>query len=108
VKKPIESAIEASVRQACKELRLPTVGMRAKPLSEEAVRSNNSHLAFLDALLEAEIDDRGERRRQRLITEARFPRLKRLEDFNFDEAPKLSASTIRELATCSFIDQERT
>jgi len=105
VKKPIESAIEASVRQACKELRLPTVGMRAKPLSEEAVRSNNSHLAFLDALLEAEIDDRGERRRQRLITEARFPRLKRLEDFNFDEAPKLSASTIRELATCSFIDQ---
>lgn len=100
-----ESTIEASVRQACKALHLPTISMRAKSLAEEAARSNRSHLAFLDALLEAEIEDRVERRQQRRIREARFPRLKRLEDFNFDEAPQIPAATIRELASCAFIDR---
>jgi len=79
--------------------------MRAKTLAQEATRSNNSHLAFLDVLLEAEIEDRDERRRQRRLHEAKFPRLKRLEDFNFGEAPQIPAATIRELASCSFIDR---
>lgn len=101
----MESAIEASVRQACKTLRLPTVGSRAKELAADAGRTNKGHLAYLDALLEAEIDDRDQRRRQRRITDAKFPRLKRLEDFNFSEAPVVPAQTIRELATCTFIDR---
>jgi len=100
-----ETTLDASVRQACKTLRLPTISMRAKTLAQEATRSNNSHLAFLDALLEAEIEDRDERRRQRRLHEAKFPRLKRLEDFNFGEAPQIPAATIRELASCSFVDR---
>ncbi|MGH2772398.1 MAG: IS21-like element helper ATPase IstB [Actinomycetota bacterium] len=103
--KATQPAIEASIRQACKQLHLPTVGARATALSQDAAKSNNSHLEFLDALLEAEIDDRAERRRQRRISEARFPRLKRLEDFNFEDAPKIPAAAIRDLATGAFIDR---
>ncbi len=103
-----DQALEASVRAACKELRLPTVGSRAASLAEEASRANRSHLQYLSALLEAELEDRADRRRHRLIAEARFPRLKRLEDFNFQEAPQIPAATIRELATCGFIDRAET
>lgn len=85
---PAASATEAAVRAACRELHLPTVGSRASQLATEAARANHSHLVYLAALLEAELEDRADRRRQRRIVEARFPRLKRLEDFNFAEAPR--------------------
>jgi len=44
-------------------------------------------------------------RRHRRIAEAHFPRLKRLEDFRFDEAPRIPAAAIRELATLGFVDR---
>jgi DNA replication protein DnaC len=103
-----DHALEASVRAACKELHLPTVSSRAAPLAEEASRANHGHLAYLSALLDAELEDRAERRRHRRIVEARFPRLKRLEDFDFEEAPQVPAATIRELSTCGFIDRAET
>lgn len=93
------------IKQACKQLRLPSIGARAESLAGEAARANQSHLTFLSALLEVELEDRTERRRQRRVTEARFPRLKRLEDFQFDEAPQIPVATIRELATCRFVDR---
>ncbi len=103
-----DHALEASVGAACKELHLPTVGGRAVSLASEASRANHGHLAYLSSLLEAELEDRADRRRHRRIGEARFPRLKRLEDFNFEEAPQIPAATIRELSTCSFIDRAET
>ena len=103
-----EHTVEASVRAACKELHLPTVGAKAASVASEAARANHSHLTYLYALLEAELEDRADRRRHRRIAEARFPRLKRLEDFNFDEAPQIPAATIRDLATCRFIDRAET
>jgi DNA replication protein DnaC len=93
-----------SARQACKQIRIPTIASKATRLADEAVRSNQGHLAYLDALLEAELADRAERRRHRRIRDARFPRLKRLEDFNFGDAPKIPAALIRELSGCSFVD----
>ena len=55
-----EQAVEASVKAACKQLHLPTVGSRAASLAEEASRANHGHLAYLGALLEAELEDRAE------------------------------------------------
>lgn len=103
--KPTDTAIESFVKASCKELRLPTIGSRAASLADEAGRANQGHLSYLCALLEAEQDDRAERRRHRRITEARFPRLKRLEDFDFKEAPQIPAATIRELASCNYIER---
>jgi DNA replication protein DnaC len=84
---------------------MPTVAGRAASLAEEAARTNQSHLAYLAVLLEAEQEERAERRRHRRVLEARFPRLKRLEDFNFSEAPQIPSSTIAELASCGFVDR---
>jgi DNA replication protein DnaC len=100
-----DAVLEAQIRQACKQLHLPTIAARAASLSDEAAREGEGHLAYLAALLDAELDDRAERRRHRRITEARFPRLKRLADFNFEEAPQIPAATIRELATLAFLER---
>ena len=99
-----DAAAGAMVAQACRSLRLPTVGARAGEFAAEAAHSGESHLGFLAALLEAETEERTERRHQRLIADARFPRLKRLEDFRFEEAPQVPAAQIRELAGLGFID----
>jgi DNA replication protein DnaC len=100
-----DKALEASVKAACKELRMPTIGTRAGQVAEEATRAKQTHLAYLWALLDAELDDRADRRRHRRIRGAKFPRLKTIDDFNFDDAPHIPAATIYELATCAFIDK---
>lgn len=105
---PAQGALEASVLAACRELRLPTVGQRAAALATEATGADQSHLSYLGALLEAECEDRAERRRLRRIADARFPRLKTLEDFHFAEAPQIPAGKIRELSGCAFIKSAET
>lgn len=100
-----EALLEAEIRQACRQLHLPTVSARAVPVASEAAREGRTHLAYLAALLEAELEDRAERRRHRRVVEARFPRLKRLHEFHFDEAPQIPAATVRELATLGFLDR---
>ena len=100
-----EGLLEAQIRQACRQLRLPTIAARAAGLSAEATKAGEGQLSFLAALLEAELEDRTERRRHRRIAEAHFPRLKRLEDFRFEEAPQIPAATIRELAGLGFVDR---
>jgi DNA replication protein DnaC len=51
----------------------------------------------------AEIDDRAGRRRARRIAEARFPRIKRLADFNPDAIPGIAA-TLATLSAGALID----
>jgi DNA replication protein DnaC len=61
-------------------------------------------VAYLAALLEAEMAERSERRERRRLLEARFPVMKRLEDFRFTDNPKVSQTAIAALAECSWID----
>jgi DNA replication protein DnaC len=56
-------------------------------------------------LLESELDDRAARRKQRRVRDAKFPRLKTIDDFNFEEAPHIPAAMIYELATCGFVER---
>ena len=52
----------ASIAQNCKALRLPAVGAQFASLAEEAGQRNHSHLHYLEALLQAEMEDRERRR----------------------------------------------
>ena len=97
-----EGALAAEIKAACRELRLPTIAARSVELADDARRSAQPYEAYLAALLAAECDDRTERRRRRRVTEARFPRLKTVDEFSFADNPALSARTIRELATAEF------
>ena len=55
-------------------------------------------------LLEAEVQERAERRERRRLLDARFPLINRLEDFRFADSPKVPQATIAALAEGSWID----
>ena len=99
-----DSAAQAAIGAAAHELHLPTIRAEATRLSEIAAREHQSHLGVLAEVLSAEVDDRTDRRRTRRINEAKFPRLKRLADFNTDAVPTIGAATLGHLATGGYMD----
>ena len=99
-----DSGAQAAIGAAARELHLPTVRAEATRLAEIAVRERHTHLGFLAEVLAAEVDDRSERRRVRRINEAKFPRIKRLADFNVDAVPTIPAATLAKLAGGGYLD----
>jgi len=97
-------ALEALVEAHARELHLPAIRARFRALAAEAMREQQTPLAYLAALLEAEVQERAERRERRRLLDARFPLIKRLEEFRFDDNPKVPQATIAALAEGSWID----
>ncbi len=100
-----DQAAELTIEAICRELRLPTVRKQALPLAEAAVRDRITHLGYLAEVLGAERDDREERRRQRRIVEARFPRFKYLADFDLEAAPTVDAPALATLERCDWVER---
>ena len=99
-----DTAAQAAIGAAARELKLPTVRDQAARLAQTAARQRHTHLAYLAEVLAAELDDRFARRRARRIAEAKFPRLKRLADFNADAVPAIAPAQLATLATGAWID----
>ena len=78
---------QATIQQYARQLYLTTVADQFASLAEEAVRKKQSHLSYLEALLEAEVEERDRRAVTRRIKEAHFPAVKTLEEFDFPAAP---------------------
>ncbi|HEY5436004.1 MAG TPA: IS21-like element helper ATPase IstB [Candidatus Limnocylindrales bacterium] len=98
-----EQAADLAIDAACRSLHLPTVRLQASSLAEAAVRDRTTHRAYLAEVLGAEVDERDGRRRERRIAEARFPRLKRLEDFDLAAAPAIPPATLAGLASLAWV-----
>ena len=99
-----DTAALASIGAATRELRLPVVRAEGAHMAEVAQRAQATYLAFLAEVLAAEVYERAERRRQRRVHEARFPRLKRLADFDLAAAPSVNPATIATLAAGAYMD----
>jgi len=103
--KPARSqALEALIEAHALELKLPTVRRRFRELAQAATREQQTPTAYLGALLEAEVEERTERRERRRLIDARFPLHKRLEEFRFADNESVPQTTIAALAECSWID----
>lgn len=98
------AALEALIEAHATELKLPTVRRRYKALADEATREQQTPVAYLAALLEAETAERAERRERRRLIDARFPALKHLDDFRFADNPKIPQATIAALAEGAWIN----
>jgi DNA replication protein DnaC len=93
----------AAIRELCKPLHLPTVATQAMRLAEQAAKEKQSPLSFLEALLSAEVEEREQNAVARRIKEAHFPKVKTLDEFNFQEAQHLPVTLIRHLAEGGYI-----
>jgi len=96
---------QSAIRQYTRQLRLPTVGGQFLKLAEEAVKQKHGHVAYLEALLGVEVEERERNAVARRIQEAKFPKVKTLEDFHFEEAPHLPAAQIRKLAEGGYLSR---
>jgi len=95
----------ASIAQHAKSLRLATVGAQFASLAEEAAQRNHSHLHYLEALLQAEVEDRERRSIELRMQEAHLPRIKTLEEFDFVQSPHIPAARIRVLAEGGYLER---
>src|SRR6516162_8728245 len=96
---------EESIRQYCRMLRLPTVGAQFGRMAEEAVKERYSPVRYLEALLASEIEERERNAVARRIFEAKMPRVKTLEEFDFSQSPHISAARLQQLAEGGYIRQ---
>lgn len=100
----VGASLEATaVREHCKSLHLPTVAGQSVPLAEAAGREHRSYLGYLDALLLAELEEREQHAVQRRIRDAHLPRVKTLEEFDFAQAPAVSATQLWELSEGGYL-----
>ena len=81
------------------------IGANFARVSEEAIKEKRSHIGYLEALLAMETEERDRHAIQRRIQEAKLPRVKTLEEFDFGQAAQISAAKIRELAEGGYIDK---
>jgi DNA replication protein DnaC len=100
-----QSLTVAAIRSYCRQLRMPTIAAQCVPLSQDALRENTSHLAFLEALLREEVEERTGHAIANRVREARLPRFKTLEEFDFNAAPHLPAPRIRALADGAYLSR---
>ena len=100
---PTVALQEATILEYCKRLQLPAVRRQFSGLAQEAAKQNQTHLSYLEALLESELEERERNAITRRIQEARFPKVKTLEEFEFEKAPLIPAALIRNLADGEYL-----
>ena len=102
---PLGALQENAIKQHCKHLHLPTIAGQCARLADQAERERRGYLGYLDALLLAELEEREQKTVARRIKDARLPKVKTLEEFDFSQAPAISATKIQELAEGGYIDR---
>jgi len=93
------------VEMLCAELSLAAVAGQYANLADEAAKKKRSFVEYLEQVLRAESQFRGERRRATLTKLAGFPAVKTLEEFDFEAAPSAPKARIQELAGMAFVER---
>ena len=86
MKEQTQALEHASVKQYCKALRVPMIGAHFVQLAEQAIKEQRSHIGYLEALLTMESEERDRHAIQQRLRDAKLPRLKTLEEFDFNQA----------------------
>ena len=95
----------ASVQQYCKAVKVPVIAANFVRLAEQAVKENHSHIGYLEALLAMESEERDRHAIVHRLHDAKLPRMKTLEEFEFAQAPQIPAAKVRELAEGGYIER---
>jgi len=100
-------AICAQLEAYLKKLKLAAVLANLESTLRQARETGQAYEEFLLQLVEQEVASRMENGRKRRLRDAKFPMLKPLETFRFEEATDLDTRLIRELCTCRYIKDAR-
>ena len=95
----------AELESMLKELRLPSFVKNYRAFSAQAGQENLPYEDFLKTLVEEELTGRIQNKIKRLLAAAKFPPLKTLSEFHFEDTPELNKQSLIQLADCNFIEQ---
>lgn len=96
-------ALEAVIREQCRELKLGAAVREYPALGRRAQDSGRPYEEFLHELLEAEVINRRQSTARRLLREARLPGVKTLDQMDWQALKGVAKPKILELASCQFI-----
>jgi len=85
------------IKDYLKRLRLPVISKNYQELARDAAANKASLEDYLCCLLEMEVQSREANNRKQRLTEAKFPVLKTLDQFNFEEIPNLNKNLVLKL-----------
>jgi DNA replication protein DnaC len=91
------------LREQLGYLKLQFIQEHFDELARQAALSQWSHVDFLSRLIDGENAQRQDRARERRITQARFPVIKTLEQFDFTWPGKLNRAQVQDLFRLNFI-----
>ncbi len=91
------------IRHHLKRLRLPAMAQGYQKLAREAAEGNQSYDEYLLKLLELETAQRDENMQKRRITQARFPYLRTLDQFDFSAMPSVNKTMVLQLAKGDYL-----
>jgi DNA replication protein DnaC len=94
------------LRQQLGYLKLPFMREHCEELAKQAAQNQWSHVDFLRRLVEGEAAAHQDRSRQRRITQARFPVLKTLDQFDFTWPTKINRLEVQNLFRLKFIEDK--
>jgi len=94
------------IRHHLKRLRLPAMAQGYQKLAREAAEGNQSYDEYLLKLLELESAQRDENMQKRRITQARFPYLRTLDQFDFAAIPSVSKTLVLQLSKGDYLDRK--
>jgi DNA replication protein DnaC len=98
---------EDKAPRALEELGLRTAQQQLDGSAQQASAGGWSYSHFLGYLLEGELAERKRRSVELNLKFARFPYLKRLEDFDYSAQPSIDKRLVEELATGRFLQEAR-
>jgi DNA replication protein DnaC len=102
------TALEAVIREHCRELKLAAFVHEYPALCRRAQDGGRPYEEFLHELLEAEVISRRQSTARRLLREAHFPDVKTLDQVDWQALKGVSKPKILELASCQFITRAET
>ena len=98
---------EELAKTGLEDLKMATSLANLDTVSQEAAAGNWSYTHFLGYLLDGELKERHRLRVKMSLQFARFPYLKRIEDFDFSAQPSVDRRLIEELLALRFVDEGR-
>ncbi len=90
--------------QYLKRLRLPTVAKNYELMAKEAESNRVAYEAYLCCLTEQEVQAREENTKKDRLARARFPAMKTLDQFSFDEIPSLDKDIVMQLFRGQYLE----
>ena len=87
-------------------LRLPRIREILEQVLNTAEKQDQSHLSFLDALLEEEVANKEQRRIETALKISGLPFIKSIDEFDFTFQPKLDRQKVMSLFDLTFIQQK--